>query len=70
MLRWNRDRRFAGATVWAIGQQVELAWLDPLAGCVLWREFPAVASSSTEAEGTEALFLKGASACLKPRENP
>jgi hypothetical protein len=34
------------------------------------REFPAVASSSTEAEGTEALFLKGASACLKPRENP
>jgi hypothetical protein len=55
MLRWNRDRRFAGATVWAIGQQVE---------------FPAVASSSTEAEGTEALFLKGASACLKPRENP
>jgi hypothetical protein len=66
MLRWNRDRRFAGATVWAIGQQVELAWLDVCCG----REFPAVASSSTEAEGTEALFLKGASACLKPRENP
>jgi hypothetical protein len=61
MLRWNRDRRFAGATVWAIGQQVELC---------CGREFPAVASSSTEAEGTEALFLKGASACLKPRENP
>src|SRR2546427_6436635 len=24
--RWSTDRRFAGATVWVIGQQVELAW--------------------------------------------